>query len=127
MRYATKISNEVGLNLIPSGTPRIRSSWYIKRGLGTTSYVLATPAVDYTNYETDTSDKSVYTPVSPAERSPHAATTGCKMTLFSLQKSTISCEVNFSAVSIRKLRGAQPVVIMYCFSSLTGVPMPRVV
>jgi len=55
------------------------------------------------------------------------ATTGCKMMLFSLQKSTISCEVDFSAVSIRKLRGARPVVVMYCFSNLTGVPVPRVV
>jgi len=49
------------------------------------------------------------------------------MMLFSLQKSTISCEVDFSAVSIRKLRGARPVVVMYCFSNLTGVPVPRVV
>jgi len=43
----------------------IRSGRYIKRGLGTTSYVVATPAVDYTNYETDTSDKSAYAPVIP--------------------------------------------------------------
>jgi len=77
MRSATKIPKRVGLNLIPSGDPCIRSSRYIKRGLGISSYVLATPAVDYTNYETDTSDrdKSLYTPVSPAERCPHAATT----------------------------------------------------
>ena len=59
MRSATKIPKRVGLNLIPSGTPRNRSSRYIKRGLGSTSYVLATPAVDYSNYEIDTSDKSL--------------------------------------------------------------------
>ena len=79
MRSVTKIPKRAGIDLIPSGTPRIRSSRYIKRGLGTTSYVLATPAVDYTNYETDTSDKSLYTPVYPAERCPQVATTCCKM------------------------------------------------
>jgi len=60
MRSVTKTQKRVGLNLIPSGTPRIRCSRYIKRALGTTSYVLATPAVDYTNYETDTSDKFLF-------------------------------------------------------------------
>jgi len=50
----------------------MRSSRYIKRGLGTTSHVVATPAGDYTNYETETSDKSPYAYVSPTERCPHA-------------------------------------------------------
>jgi len=67
MRSAAKVPKRVELKMIPSGTPGIRSSQYIKSGLGTTSYVLATPAVDYAIYETDNSDKSLYTPVSPAE------------------------------------------------------------
>jgi len=43
----------------------IRSNRCISRGLSTTSYALATPAVDDTNYETETSDKSPCTVVKP--------------------------------------------------------------
>ena len=40
----------------------IRSSRCISRGLGSTSYTLSIPAVDYTSYETEISDKSPCTP-----------------------------------------------------------------
>jgi len=40
--------------------------------MGASSNVVTTAAVDYTNYDTESSDKSPYAYVSPLERFPHA-------------------------------------------------------